>query len=159
MYQKTQIIGRLGGDPEMRYTSKGTPVTTFPVAVDGRGEKTTWFRVTAWGRLAEVCNRYLGRGRPVFVEGEIDVSAWKDRDGKPRATLELTAHTVKFLGKDNGNEPSTQEASKPEPVQTEGVPDTEIEPEPKPAPVAESRPTQSEPDVNIDDDLFDDLPF
>ena len=152
MFQRTQIIGRLGGNPEMRYTSKGTPVTTFPVAVDGRGEKTTWFRVTTWGKLAEVCNEYLGKGWLVFVEGEIAASAWTGKDGEPRATLELTAHTVKFLGgKGNGNRPSTQEAPEavatPVPVREEAVSQTVPEPEP-----------QAEPGA-VDDLDFDDLPF
>lgn len=106
MYQKTVIVGHLGADPEMRYTPSGVPVTSFRMATnrvwnnkDGeRQEKTTWFRVTAWRRLAETCNEYLSKGRLVLVEGDIDASAWTDNDGECRASLELTARTVKFLG-------------------------------------------------------------
>ena len=106
MYQKMILIGNLGRDPEMRYTPSGVPVTTFSVATTRRWnnangeqqEKTTWFRVTAWQRLAETCNQYLTKGRQVLVEGEIDVSAWSGSDGQPRATLELTARTVRFMG-------------------------------------------------------------
>lgn len=106
MYQTTIIIGNLGRDPEMRYTPSGVPVTSFSVATSRRWnnangeqqEKTTWFRVTAWRKLAETCNQYLSKGRQVMVEGEIDVSAWTGSDGEARATLELTARTVKFLG-------------------------------------------------------------
>jgi len=106
MYQKTVIVGHLGADPEMRYTPSGVPVTTFRVATNRvwtnqegeRQEKTTWFRVTAWRRLAETCNEYLSKGRLVLVEGDIDASAWTTSEGEPRATLELTARTVKFLG-------------------------------------------------------------
>jgi single-strand DNA-binding protein len=106
MYQRTEVIGHLGRDPEMRYTPSGQAVTTFSVATtrrwtgqDGQPqEKTTWFRVTAWGKLGELCNQYLSKGRLVLVEGEIDASAWTGQDGQPRATLELRARDVRFLG-------------------------------------------------------------
>ncbi len=106
MYQHVVIVGNLGRDPEMRYTPSGIPVTSFSVAVSRKWknqegelqEKTTWFRVTAWRRLAELCNQYLEKGRLVLVEGEIDASAWVGQDGEPRATLELTAQNVRFLG-------------------------------------------------------------
>jgi len=107
MYQSTVVVGHLGRDPEMRYTPDGTPVTTFNIATTRRWtnaegqaqEKTTWFRVTAWRKLAETCNQYLTKGRLVLVEGEIDASAWTAKTtGEPRATLELRARTVRFLG-------------------------------------------------------------
>ncbi len=106
MYQSIVLVGHLGRDPEMRYTPSGTPVTSFNVATtrrwtDAEGqeqEKTTWFRVTAWRKLAETCNQYLAKGRLVLVEGEIDASAWTDRNGEARATLELRASRVRFLG-------------------------------------------------------------
>jgi single-strand DNA-binding protein len=91
----------------MRYTQSGVAVTSFSVAVNRKwtnqdgtpGEKTTWFRVSAWRRLAETCNQYLSKGRLVLVEGEVSASAWTPQDGgEPRATLELTARNVKFLG-------------------------------------------------------------
>lgn len=106
MYQRVVIVGYLGSDPEMRFTPSGVPVTSFSVAVNRRWtssdgeqrEKTTWFRVTAWRKLAERCNQYLNKGRLVLVEGEVDASAWTGQDGQPRATLELTARNVRFLG-------------------------------------------------------------
>ncbi len=106
MFQRIVIVGNLGSDPEMRFTPSGVPVTSFSVAVNRRWtdsngeqrEKTTWFRVTAWRKLAELCNQYLSKGRLVLVEGEIDASAWLDNQGNPRATLELRAHNVRFLG-------------------------------------------------------------
>ncbi len=105
MYQRIVIVGRLGSDPEMRFTPAGVPVTSFSVAVNRRWtdsngeqrEKTTWFRVTAWRKLAEQCNQYLSKGRLVLVEGEIEARAWMDNEGNPRASLELTAYRVRFL--------------------------------------------------------------
>ena len=112
MYHKIIIIGHLGRDPEMRYLANGTPVTNFSVATnrswtDQSGEKheeTVWFRVAAWRRMAEVCNQYLQKGRQVLVEGQLkpDESGgprvWTGNDGVARASYEITALTVKFLG-------------------------------------------------------------
>ena len=113
MYQKVIIVGNLGQDPELRYTPQGTPVANFSVATNERWtdqqsqqqERTTWFRVTAWRRLAETCAQYLTKGRQVLVEGRLNPDAetggprvWTGNDGVPRASYELTALTVKFLG-------------------------------------------------------------
>lgn len=97
MYQQVVIVGRLGGDPEMRFTQDGKAVTSFSVAVDAGKDKTTWFRVSAWEKLAETCNQYLQKGKQVLVEGRVSASAYL-KDGEARASLDLTAHTVKFLG-------------------------------------------------------------
>lgn len=106
MFQQCIIIGNLGREPEMRYTSDGTPVTSFSVAVNKRGkrqdgsdfEETTWFRVTCWRRLAETANQYLHKGSGVMVIGEIKASAYIPKEGgEPRASLELTARDVRFL--------------------------------------------------------------
>ncbi len=107
MFQRHVIVGNLGADPEMRYTPTGQPYTRFNVAVNRRWadadgntqEETTWFRVVAWGKLAEACSQYLAKGRPVLVEGNrLHASAYVNRDNQPAATLELTARTVRFLG-------------------------------------------------------------
>jgi len=106
MYQNTIVIGHLGTDPQMKYTATGQAVTDFRIATTRRWknangeqqEKTTWFRVSAWGKLGELCNQYLSKGRLVLVEGEIDASAWVGQDGQPRASLELRARNVRFLG-------------------------------------------------------------
>lgn len=101
MYHYTVIAGRLGRDPEMRYTPQGKAVVTFSVAVDtfrGSGEQQTdWFRVSAWGNSAEACNQYLHKGDLVLCEGQAAVSAYLGTDGQPRASLELRARSVKFL--------------------------------------------------------------
>lgn len=113
MYQKVIIVGNLGRDPEMRYTPQGTPVTTFSVAANRKwtnadgtpGEETTWFRVTTWRRMAETCNQYLSKGRQVLIEGQLKPDpetggprVWTGNDGIARASFEVTARTVKFLG-------------------------------------------------------------
>jgi single-strand DNA-binding protein len=126
MYQNTVVVGHLGRDPEMRYTPDGTPVTTFNIATTRKWtnaegqpqEKTTWFRVTAWRKLAETCNQFLAKGRLVLVEGDIEVSAWADKStGEPKAMLELRARNVKFLG---GRGERTEPAEGgPAPVETE----------------------------------------
>ncbi len=128
MYQKVTLIGRLGNDPQMRYTADGTPVTSFNVATDRRWtdpsgqqqQKTVWFRVSAWRRLAETCNQFLAKGRLVFIEGELqEPKPYQSRDGEWRASLDVTANQVKFLsGRGEGApaaaaEPSEGEAAAP----------------------------------------------
>ena len=121
MYQKTTIVGHLGNDPEMRYSPTGAPVTHFSVASNRRwttdegetSEETVWFRVTAWRRLAEICNGYLIKGRQVFVEGRLQPDpetggprVWVGDDGNARAQFEITANRVIFLGKGDGERPA-----------------------------------------------------
>ncbi len=109
MYQKVVIVGNLGRDPELRYTATGTPVANFPVATnrkwtdaDGNSnEETTWFRVSVFGRQAEICNQYLEKGRVVLCEGEIRTSQY-EQDGQTRYSWELRAGAVKFLGGGSG---------------------------------------------------------
>jgi|BarGraIncu01122A_1022018.scaffolds.fasta_scaffold73121_2 single-strand DNA-binding protein len=106
MYQKTVVIGHLGKDPEMRYTPSGVPVTSFSLATSRRWtnangepqEKTTWFRVTCWRKMAESAAQYLQKGKLVLVEGEVEATAYTDREGNPRASLELTANNWRFIG-------------------------------------------------------------
>ena len=99
------IIGNLGSDPEMRFTPSGRPVTSFRVATnwkyttaDGeRKEETEWFNVVCWSQLAEQCNRFLTKGRLVFVEGRLRMNTWEGQDGQTRARNEIVADRVKFL--------------------------------------------------------------
>jgi single-strand DNA-binding protein len=106
MYQQTMIVGNVGRDPEMRYTSSGVPVCSFSVAVNKswtdknsneKRDKTTWFRVTAWRQLGETCSQYVRKGMRILIVGEIEASAYLAQDGEARANLELTARDVKFL--------------------------------------------------------------
>lgn len=102
---KCMIIGNLGRDPEMRYTPQGTAVTSFSVAVsrsfnsrDGeQQEETDWFRVTAWNKLAEICNQYLTKGQRVYVEGRVSMRMWDGNDGQKHGSLELTATDMMML--------------------------------------------------------------
>ena len=102
---KILIIGNLGSDPEMRYTPNGDPVTGFSVATSRRyrtrdgeqREETEWFRVSAWGRLAETTNQYLTRGSKVYVEGSLHSRSWQGQDGQTRFSNEIRAQEVRFL--------------------------------------------------------------
>ena len=106
MLNKCMVIGRLGADPEMRYTANGDAVTNFNVATSRnyttssgeRREETEWFRVVTWRRLAETCAQYLSKGRLVYVEGRIQTRSYEGQDGQKRYITELVAEEVKFLG-------------------------------------------------------------
>lgn len=113
MYQKVTIIGNLGGDPDLRFTPTGDPVTNFNVATnrkwkgqDGQDvEETVWFRVTVWGKQAESCNNYLSKGRQVLVEGRLTPDKatggpriWTDNEGNARSSFDMRSFDVKFLG-------------------------------------------------------------
>ena len=96
---KIIIIGNLTGTPELRVTQSGVSVCQFTVAVNGKrkDDGATFFRVTAWRALGETCHKYLDKGRKVMVSGAVSASAYTGRDGKPRASLEVTAEDVEFL--------------------------------------------------------------
>lgn len=107
---KVILIGRLGQDPELRYTGNGTAVCNLSLATDSsytdadgnQVENTEWHRVVAWSRLAEICNEYLGKGRQVYVEGRLQTRQWEDRDGNTRYTTEIVARNVQFLDSRGG---------------------------------------------------------
>lgn len=112
MYHTLIIVGNLGRDPEMRYTPSGQAVTNFSVATNRQytassGEtvkETTWFRISAWGRQAEICNQYLRKGSKVLIEGRLvpdqatgGPRTWQRQDGTTTASYEVNANTVRFL--------------------------------------------------------------
>ncbi|MCI0660197.1 MAG: single-stranded DNA-binding protein [Acidobacteria bacterium] len=105
-FNKITIVGYLGRDPEIKYTPQGTAVCNFSIATtekrkDRTGEAqdvTTWFRVTLWGRQAEVANQYLSKGKQVFVEGRLRQEEYTDRDGNRRTALEVNGTDIHFLG-------------------------------------------------------------
>ncbi len=102
---KVMIIGNLGADPEMKYMSDGTAMTTFRVAVSRnytnhageRREETEWFRVVAWRKTAEICSQYLQKGSKVYVEGRLQTRSWDTPEGEKRYMTEVVADTVQFL--------------------------------------------------------------
>lgn len=108
---RVMLIGHLGRDPETRYTKKGTPVTNFSIATnynikDENGfptEQTEWHRIVAFGRLAEVCQEFLRKGKLVYTEGRLSTRSWNDQQGNEKKTTEIIASSVKFL------EPKKQE--------------------------------------------------
>ena len=123
MYQKTVIVGHACRDAEMRYTPSGVPVTDFSVATSRRWtnangetqEKTTWWKITCWRKLAEIAAQYIKKGKLILVEGDVEASAFTGRDGEARATLELTATNIKFLGgRRDGDNESDGESNVPE---------------------------------------------
>ncbi|MBO6525152.1 MAG: single-stranded DNA-binding protein [Balneolaceae bacterium] len=112
---KVMLIGRLGQDPEVRYTQSNTAVATLSVATserykDGNGEyqeKTEWHRVVAWGRLAEICQQYLHKGSLVYIEGPLQTRQWEDNQGQKRYTTEVKALQMTMLdskGSGSGNQ-------------------------------------------------------
>jgi single-strand DNA-binding protein len=102
---KVMIIGRLGKDPEMRYTASGSPVTTFSVAAgrqwkDGNGdtrEETEWFTVVTWNKLAEICNDLLRKASRVYIEGRLQTRQWQDQEGQTRYRTEVIASDMIML--------------------------------------------------------------
>lgn len=142
---KAMVIGRLGADPEVRYTQSNTAVATLSVATterykDRNGEQqenTEWHRIVAWGRLAEICQEYLKKGSLAYFEGPIQTRQWEDKDGQKRYTTEIKALNMQML--DSRGDTGSSEA---------------------PASQNNSKPMGSS--VNLDDsfdDMDDDLPF
>jgi single-strand DNA-binding protein len=102
---KVLIIGRVGRDPEMRYTPSGRPVTTFSVGTsrtwttaDGeRRTETEWFNVVAWSSLAEICKQYLTKDRLVYIEGRLQTRHWEDQEGNKHSATEIVASEMIVL--------------------------------------------------------------
>ena len=112
MFHTLIIVGNVGRDPEMRYTPSGQAVTSFSVAssrnyTNSQGQQvkeTIWFRISAWGKLAETCSQYLHKGSKVLIEGRLTPDnnsggprVWTRQDGTPSASYEVSASTVRFL--------------------------------------------------------------
>ncbi len=103
---KVILIGRLGADPELRYTSSGTAVATLRMATNEswtgktgqKEERTEWHRIVLWAKLAELAGQYLSKGRQVYIEGRLQTRSWDDRDGNKRYTTEVVGNSMQFLG-------------------------------------------------------------
>ena len=102
---KVMLIGRLGRDPEIRYTQSGQAVANFSIATDEtymgkdgqKVEKTEWHKIVVWGKQAEFCGNYLTKGRLVYVEGKIETRKWQDQNGQDRYSTEIKADRVQGL--------------------------------------------------------------
>lgn len=103
---KVILVGRLGGNPDIRHTPNGQSVANFNIATneswsDKNGQKqerTEWHRIVVWGKLAQLCGEYLAKGRQVYVEGRLQTRQWQDKEGQTKYTTEVIANTIQFLG-------------------------------------------------------------
>lgn len=136
-FNRIILVGYLGKDPELRYTPQGMAVCNFNVATTERRKDsrtseaqdiTTWFRVTLFGRRAEVANQYLSKGKQVYIEGTLRQEEWVDRDGAKRTTLAVTATDMQFLGTKGDEAGEAFSSQSPQGQRTSGAPEDEIEP-------------------------------
>ena len=136
---KALLIGNLTRDPELRYIPSGSAVTSFTVAMNRvyklqtgeKKEEVSFVRVVVWGRLAEVCNDYLKKGHPVFVEGRLQSRSWDGADGQKKSTLEVVAQNIQFLrqggGAGAGRERGSDIAETPSTGKEEEIPEIQLE--------------------------------
>lgn len=114
---KVMLIGRLGQEPEMRYTPSGKPLTKFQMAVNRswtsadneKKTETEWFTVVSWGKLAEICNQYLKKGHQVYIEGRLNTRTWKDDQGANHSIVEVVAQEMVMLRGPGGEDAPEQE--------------------------------------------------
>lgn len=129
---KVMIIGRLGRDPELRYTANGTAVATLAVATNDSWQdkdtgqwqdRTEWHRVVAWGRYGEICGEYLSKGSRIYIEGRLQTREWEDKEGVKRWTTEIVVRDMMMLdGKGSGYSPRSEEPPHPADTQGTGMP-------------------------------------
>ena len=158
---KVQIIGNLGADPEMRFTQQGTAVTSMRLAVSrswkGQNgelqEETEWFRISAWNKLAEVCNQYLAKGSRIYVEGRLQTRKYTDKDTIERSSTEVVMQEMIMLDSRRAGPPV-------------GGDEAPFDDEAAPAPVAARRPPLARPRPGIPSrnqpqpiESDDDIPF
>ena len=116
---KVILVGRLGGDPEVKSVGQGSQVARFNIATSEnwtdkngqRQERTEWHRVVVWGKLAEICGKHLHKGRQVYIEGRLQTRQWDDQQGQKRYTTEVVGNTVQFLGSAGEQRPQQNQAS------------------------------------------------
>ena len=152
---KVMLIGNLTRDPELRYIPSGQAVTTFTVAVNRtyasqtgeKKEEVSFIRVVTWARRAEVCNEYLKKGSPVFVEGRLQSRSWDAPDGTKRSTIEVVAQNVQFLSR-----APQQAAAGPEEAPAMPADETIFE-EPQEAPAKKNSVSISKKELQPDDEI------
>jgi len=121
MINKVILVGRLGADPEVRYTQDGMMVTNFRLATDEqwkdksgeRSQRTEWHRIVTFGKLAEICGNYLSKGKLIYVEGRLQTRSWDDKDGIKRYTTEIVAANMQMLERKGQEDQSGNTYSSP----------------------------------------------
>lgn len=111
MLNQCNFIGRLGRDPETRFTQAGDAVCNFSIATDygyGDKKKTEWVNIVAFKKTAELCQQYLNKGKQVYISGRMQTRKWQDKDGSDRYTTEIIANEVKFLSGGDSQESRQQ---------------------------------------------------
>ena len=124
---KVILVGRLGQNPEIRYTPSGAAVANFSVATNEvwndksgqKQERTEWHKIVVWGKIAEVCGKYLTKGKQVYLEGRLQTRQWQDKDSQTRYTTEVIAQSVQFLGNSSGTVEKSVEPSTPQMQETQ----------------------------------------
>lgn len=113
---KVLLIGNLGSDPEVRYTTAGKPVASFRMATNRRyklegevREETEWFSVVAFGRMAEICSEFLKKGKSVFVEGRMQTRSWEDTAGVKHYRSQVVVEGMRMIGSPNGKPTPAEE--------------------------------------------------
>ncbi len=145
---KVILIGNLGKDPELRYTAAGTAVANFSLATSERykdrggqqQEKTEWHNIVVWRQLAEICGKYLQKGKQIYIEGRIQTRSYDDKDGNKRYITEIVADEMRMLGR-AGDENNAGAAPRREPCQE------------RPQPSRAQETSYEEPPFNPDDDI------
>ena len=112
--QLAQVIGRLGRDPESKFDKNGTALTDFSVACNNRDGSTTWYNVAAWGKLGEICNEYLTKGKQVFISGDLNFRTYEKKDGTMGFSHDIRAGSMQMLGSkaDSGDTTDTATPTK-----------------------------------------------
>jgi single-strand DNA-binding protein len=155
------LVGRLGKDPELKYTPSGTPVAKFSLATDesskdrNTGElqsRTEWHNIVAWNKLAEICGEYLTKGKLVYIEGSIRSRQWQDQSGNKRTSYEIIARNMQMLGSRSESERMSASGGA-----DRSVPERPSSVRPPSSPAAESPAAESpSPEPEISDE---DIPF
>ncbi len=134
---KVILVGNLGKDPELRYTASGTAVCNFSLATterykdrDGNNqEKTEWHNIVVWRQLAEICGKYLTKGKQIYIEGKLQTRKWDDRDGNTRYTTEIVADQMQMLsraGDDNSGGSYQRREQRQEPSMNQSTPQNDF---------------------------------
>jgi len=129
---KVILLGRLGQNPEVKYTPSGAAVCNFSLATNEswtdksgqKQERVEWIKIVVWQKLAELCVQYLAKGRQCYIEGKLQTREWTDKDNQKRYTTEVLAQTVQFL--DSGQRPAGEQAAEITPAGDAGFTEDSI---------------------------------